>query len=90
MHTCKESKRQNHEKNVLYILHSSFASGVPLDDISHYCAIDHQGAGADVPAKERLPIMCGAEGPILRLVCPRGQVWIAHAHTHALTNACVQ
>lgn len=60
-----------------------FAQRLPLiDHISRSCAVDHQGAGADVPPKERLPIMCGAEGPILRLVCPRGQVRIAHTHAH--------
>lgn len=47
-----------------------------------YNALDHQGAGADVPPKERLPIMCGAEGPILWLVCPGGQVQIPYIYTH--------
>lgn len=90
LYTCKANKKQNLETNVLYILHSTFPSGAPFDHISRYCAVDHQGAGADVPPKERLPIMCGAEGPILRLVCPRGQVRIAgaHTHTHSQMHAC--
>ena len=45
--------------------------------------VDHQGAGADVPPKERLPIMCGNDGPLLWLVCPGGPVRITHTRTDA-------
>lgn len=41
---------------------------------------DHQGASADVPPNEGLPIMRGTEGPVLWLVCPGGQVRAMHAH----------
>lgn len=47
--------------------------------ISCFYAADHQGAGADVPPQERLPIMCHNGGSILWLVCPGGQV--RHTHT---------
>ena len=49
---------------------------------------DHQGAGADVQPEDGLPVLYRSEGPLLRLVCPGGQVGgllhvtCPHASTH--------
>lgn len=63
--------------------------GELFDHISSCYAPDHQGAGADVPPKDRLPIMCGTEGPLLWLVCPGGQVSSTHTHAHIDTFKCM-
>ena len=89
LHTC------NKPVNALHFFAVS-PEGALFDHISCCNSADHQGAVADVPPKERLPIMCGNEGPLLWLVCPGGQVRITHTHTytntlmHALINAHTQ
>lgn len=58
-------------------------SGAVFDHILCFNAPDHQGASADVPQTEGLPIMRGTEGPLLWLVCPGGQVRNTHSHKHS-------
>lgn len=50
---------------------------------------DHQSAGADVPPKDRLPILRGTEGSLLWLVCPGGQVRIINTLTHTHTHSWI-
>lgn len=87
LHTC------NKPINALHFLRCP-PEGALFDHISCCNAADHQGAGADVPPKERLPILCGNEGPLLWLVCPGGQVRITHmhacsTHAHTHTHLCI-